>query len=575
MALAIYYDGECPVCARYIQMVRLSKDHDVSLIDLRQSTDSRDMLKGEGFDVDQGMVVDFDGQKYAGPGAVNILSLLSTPSGLINRINKVILGNPTIARLTYPFLRAGRWILLFILNKPLVNEKKESSARQEIFAIFFGLFSIFHFFNYATEYGRFPPSWDMFLLVASAIGCLLRPQSSRMLAVLMATSLISAIAQAPVHSNHTIVRNFLLLGYWLSFFTAAFKNQHKDNIFNNFAVSGGCIILIMYFFGIFHKINTDFLNPVTSCAVALWKLMPWPLSTLQWEWVHYSAIYGTFIVEAAVALALIIPRWRHFGIAAGICFHLLLSMSSYALYISFTMLSIAMHSLFLSEGAAKRILSSNLMTFIRSRRRNPLYLAAAATLLLLLGILALDKQYSLASRLALPLILPYCWLILAHGRPDKGDHLSRHTTPWIAAVVALAFFANCSMPYLGLKTAQSVNMFANIRLEGGVSNHLIFTGAHRPFPYLDNIAIIEQRPYDPAFLNPSTAASGMIYYDVLAQLADNEKRKITFSLNGQIYRNVTARDLHHAITSTLHHPWLRKWFHFQPVLLTRPEPCSQ
>ena len=28
------------------------------------------------------------------------------------------------------------------------------------------------------------------------------------------------------------------------------------------------LLAIMYFYGIFHKINTDFLNPQVSCAVA-------------------------------------------------------------------------------------------------------------------------------------------------------------------------------------------------------------------------------------------------------------------------------------------------------------------
>ena len=47
------------------------------------------------------------------------------------------------------------------------------------------------------------------------------------------------------------------------------------------------------------------------------------------------------------------------------------------------------------------------------------------------------------------------------------------------------------MPYLGLKSAQAVNMFSNLRLEGGVSNHLILPHPPGPFGYPEDIAVIE------------------------------------------------------------------------------------
>ena len=150
----------------------------------------------------------------------------------------------------------------------------------------FGLFSIFHFFTYILQYGFFPPDWDLFLILITAILLVIRPQSSRLLWLLMLASAISAIQQAPVNSNHTIVRNFVVLGYWISFFYAVIKRLRPTDIFSNFAIAGQGTLFVMYFFGVFHKINRDFLNPDTSCAVLLWRKMPAPLKYLDTSWMH-------------------------------------------------------------------------------------------------------------------------------------------------------------------------------------------------------------------------------------------------------------------------------------------------
>lgn len=572
MALIIYYDGDCPLCERYTRMLRLAEAQTVELVDLRSAPDRRSELEGEGFDLDQGMVAEQDGRRYGGSDAVNLLALLSTPSGAFNRLNRTLLGSPLAARVIYPLLRMGRWLLLFLLGKPLMADTG-TSARQTIFTICFALFSIFHFGNYSLSYGR-SPGWDLLLVLGAAIFAFVRPQSTRVLFLLVLVSSISAWVQAPVNSNHTITRNFLLLGYWLSFGLAMIGNRPANAIFTGFGLAGQGVLLVMYFFGIFHKINTDFLNPITSCATTLWRLMPAPLSTLQGPAIDAATIYGTFIVEGSIALALLVPRWRHYGIAAGMAFHLLLAMSSYAMYISFTMLSIAMHTLFLSEGAARGVMESKPMQALRSRMRHPLYIVAALAVLMAIAALAFRGFYGLATMFALPLVLPYCLIILLYGRSD--EKLMANRRPGVLAVGAITFaacFANGAMPYLGLKTAQSLNMYANLRLEQGASNHLVLRGAHRPFSYLDRVAMIEDGAGDAELERSKRLGFGVVYYDVLAFLADNPGKRLSFTLDGQRYDAVSAVDMRAEIDATLHPAWFRKWFHFELVQLERPEKC--
>lgn len=558
--ISIFYDGECPFCTRYVRMLRMQRTANVQLVNLRENDAKRRELTDAGFDLDGGMVVEDGAARYGGDKAVAYIASLSTASDAFNRLNRWIFSKPALAAMLYPVLRAGRWFVLFLMGRSFIGETAQTNrARQEIFATIFGLFSIFHFFNYAFEYGRFPPSWDMFLVLAAALALLFKPSSSRLLFGLMLISTVSTVLQAPVQSNHTIVRAAALLGYWLSFIVAMVRNDSFARIFDRFAPAGCAALLVMYFFGIFHKINTDFLDPATSCATTLWRLMPWPLSALQGPVIDYAAIYGTFAVEGAIVAALLSRRFRHWGIAAGIAFHLLLSLSTYAMYISFTTLSIALHSLFLTEEAAQKTLASPTVGYVRSKLAQPIYKLGVMGLCLWLAVFAFGGQYTLATLAALPLVLPFCWAVLRYGSASDRE---RGATPVIGIIVGALFFANCAMPYFGLKTAQSVNMFANLRLEAGVSNHLIFNAERRPFGYLDEVVTLADN------------GGQFVYYDVLVWLRRHPDRTLTFVKDGEVFDNASARSLASDIERLLMPDWVNKWFHFQAVDLNQPEVCG-
>jgi len=85
---------------------------DVALIDLRTATNKRAELQSEGFDLDQGMVVETDGRRVGGADATNALALMSTPSNLFNRLNQLVFANPLLSAILYPILRSGRWLTL-------------------------------------------------------------------------------------------------------------------------------------------------------------------------------------------------------------------------------------------------------------------------------------------------------------------------------------------------------------------------------------------------------------------------------------------------------------------------------
>ena len=578
MSATIFYDGDCPFCSRYVKMIRLREALGaVEMVDLRGDAVRRAELEREGFDLDQGMVVETGGRRLGGADATNALALMSTPSGVFNKLNRLVFSAPAVSGVVYPALRSGRWLTLFLMGREGINDAaRDLSSRQVLFSFFFGLFSLFHVFNYAFPYGRDGFSPDLIAVFAAALLLLTRPQSARALFLLMLASLVSTIAQAPAQSNHTMLRTCVVLGYWLSFLWTFVRAGSVSDIFGNFSLAGRGSLLVMYVFGIFHKINTDFLTPETSCAVALWREMPAPLNWIDTPLMHYAAIYGTYAVEGAIMLALIFPGTRYLGLVFGIGFHLLLGLSNYAAYIAFTTLSIAMHVLFLGPVQLDRITQSREMAAIREKSVQPMWVAAFL-IVLTGGALAMWKhEFSLAALFLLPFVLPLCVLILRYGQEAKGAEKVRPATPAIVigVIAAGAYFVSGAMPYLGLKTAQSINMFANLRLEAGVSNHVVFPNPPGPFTYLEDVALIEDAGGSAFLRDFSNRGWGIVYYDLVAHLTENPELAVTYTMNGVTHAGITATDVAADADAMLHAPFIRKWFHFQPVQLDRPEGCT-
>lgn len=120
--LELIYDGDCPVCRNYVRFMRLRESAgEVRLIDARQAPEVVQALNAEGLDLDEGMVLRLGDEAFHGDEALLRLALLSTRSGLFNRLNYWLFSSPRRARWSYPWLRAGRNVLLRLLGKSKIN----------------------------------------------------------------------------------------------------------------------------------------------------------------------------------------------------------------------------------------------------------------------------------------------------------------------------------------------------------------------------------------------------------------------------------------------------------------------
>ena len=120
--MIVIYDGDCPICTSYVNYLRL-KDvvSTVELIDARRAPEEVERLQQLGVSLDDGIVVEFGSARYHGAEAMHQLTLMTTRSGLVNRIMHWMFSSRKRARYAYPVLRSGRNFVLWLLKRPRIT----------------------------------------------------------------------------------------------------------------------------------------------------------------------------------------------------------------------------------------------------------------------------------------------------------------------------------------------------------------------------------------------------------------------------------------------------------------------
>ncbi|WP_448586101.1 DCC1-like thiol-disulfide oxidoreductase family protein [Thermaurantiacus sp.] len=118
----LVYDRDCPFCAAYVKLLRLRGTvGQIHLIDARGGGPEVERIRRVGLDLDEGMVLQLDGRLHHGEAAIHALALLTTPSGVFNRLMRWVFRSEARSRLLYPVLRSSRNAALRILGRSRIN----------------------------------------------------------------------------------------------------------------------------------------------------------------------------------------------------------------------------------------------------------------------------------------------------------------------------------------------------------------------------------------------------------------------------------------------------------------------
>jgi predicted DCC family thiol-disulfide oxidoreductase YuxK len=121
--VVLVYDRECPVCTAYCRALAIRRlDRDMQILNAREDHPIVHEIKRLGLDLDEGFVLRIGTEYYHGAEAIHRLALLTTPSGVFNRLNYLVFRSQTLSRLLYPMLRSGRNLILFALGRKRIAD---------------------------------------------------------------------------------------------------------------------------------------------------------------------------------------------------------------------------------------------------------------------------------------------------------------------------------------------------------------------------------------------------------------------------------------------------------------------
>lgn len=299
--------------------------------------------------------------------------------------------------------------------------------------------------------------------------------------------------------THLMMELFLYLGIlaaWTGLLVQTRSSERAmDDYWQRYAPLGRWLLILMYFYGTFHKINPVFLSPDTSCAIPFIKGVPIISSLADQNWAKILAIYGTLIVEAAAMCMLLIPRLKYYGMLMGMSFHWFIGISAFGTLAHFSAFALALHAFFIPSDAPRRFIEDqSVPEWIRTR-----WFRQVATILIVLPPFAfallgnwtlMNTHFGLSS-------LVFILFVLRYGRSQAPARSVRLVSQSVAVnMLAVAFFINGAAPYIGLRTTGAVQMFSGLRTEGGISNHYILRDPLYVFPYQRNtISVIHSKDW--------------------------------------------------------------------------------
>lgn len=422
------------------------------------------------------------------------------------------------------------------------------------------------------------------LSVLAAFGALAGRRAALWLTLLALVMVLRYVAALPVASNNKTIAVFMntaiLAVVWpclrQAAGDAAFAQAH-----DRLRVIARALLAVMYFFGIFHKINADFLDPSVSCAVALYRPLAAPLGLDGNAFGHQLAIWMTFIVEGIALVALYWPRWFAVGLVLGLVFHYVIPISAYSWYMDFSSLVLALYMLSMPPEVSTRCHSA-LVRAAGLLKSHAWHIAGFLALLLGTGLVSVRSgAASVGSAVHVHhSVMMLLWaayggfMMIALTRaaldhlPWRGQRAARQPL-WVYGLPALLFLT-CLSPYLGLKTESSIAMFSNLHTEGGVTNHLLFSKPPYLFDYQEEVVELVDSSL-PAFAWGAALGHSEVLFSVKERLRWHPEHWVTYRHGGALHERVTAA---HFAPQSYANRLERKLLIFKSVDFSTPKPCT-
>lgn len=429
-------------------------------------------------------------------------------------------------------------------------------------------------------------SWSVVLF---SLLLLLYPRRTGFLMGLVVVSLVLYGLRMPVASNNktimAVMNGAILISAAVLYLQAGRGGSiDRTALYDQIRVVARSLLAIMYFYGIFHKINTDFLDPSVSCAVDLYVPLARPFGLEGNLFGRYLAIYATFVIEAIAIVSLYWKRYFAVGFILALVFHYVIPISAYSWYMDFSSLVFALYVLSIPTPASQTLyrISLELASSLRETfgRVGTLMPGVAVVLFTLVLVILLGYAYPGRS---FDMMVHSVWILIwsvvggvamigltyvaLQNLPCQAVSAPRPPT-WVYLVPSL-FFLSCLSPYVGSKTESSINMFSNLHTEGGQTNHLLFPKPPYLFNYQNEVVKVVDSS-ELQLLRQSQEGNHHILLQLKKYLRRHPEAWVTYQKDGETVTRATAATFADDMPNLLE----RKLLIFKPVDFSRPKVCT-
>lgn len=488
------------------------------------------------------------------------------------------------------------------------------------FVFFWALYGAYH---YALTYWKWLQWSDKTELVlggtvlALSLTTLVVLRGSGLFAAMLCVWSANIIYHLPETPNHVLLTLLINLTMLACFVQRWIFRDKKTGFaaaaYRDFAPLVRLELIVLYFFVVLHKLNTDYFTPTDemgspiSCGWTMFvEIAQRYFRLAASSWMQYPAIVGALMFEAMIPLLLIFRRTRLAGVLVGTAFHMMLALHNNLFISSFSVMLFALYALFLAPRFAVTTLDwmtrSRLHDWWRRHRRGVILIAAGCAALLLTAVLIYLQRtgrfsrqemiqflhetapsivqalfYVCAALYGCILLLFFAWRKRNVEQPAVGSIFRIPAS--IGVVLLVLTVLNGFSPYVGLKTESCFAMFSNLRTERGETNHFFLPVAWRLADYQEDMVQLVEISSDSS-LNRivKTAQHGecVPYFELRRQIGGGERDLdffVTYVRNGQMHRVAFKEQPDHEIFRKSH--WLeRKFLHFRSVPeLGQPVTC--
>ena len=240
----------------------------------------------------------------------------------------------------------------------------EADARIALaaFAFLWGTAELFHLLTFGVWI--YEPVG--ILLFLAAVALVVRPSSLLRLATLTFLDVLYVFIRSPNTANHILFNAMVsatIFTVMVAWWRTGRSQRHVAVLYSQIASILRLELVALYFFAVFHKLNVDYFRADVSCGGELLRELAERFTFVPVNDVTVIAsLWTTIIVEAAIPVMLLIPRWRWWGIALGWGFHFVLGLHPHQGLFSFSAMLYALYFLFLPPEFVSQLWRSRLET---------------------------------------------------------------------------------------------------------------------------------------------------------------------------------------------------------------------